>query len=460
MLLASDLAAFLLARGLLRWLTGQPVLSGRFPADLTTFGPLSNPGEPGSTVFIIALILSLCLSGSYTRHRGLNTAARLGAAVSLAVMAAAVPLAALIGVRGAISAVLLIGLATWFGLLLIRSVTERFLEKVWPRDRWAWPAILIGPEGARSTRAAIAVTRPGGDYAVAAHYCVPDIQAPGDPLTIANDVQLLIHATDAEAVVLCEPLPEQYVRALLDIVLDAGCQLLYPAGAVRITDPRPRLVWHHDQPFLELGAPVLKTDAVAIKRITDVVLGALLLVAALPVMVAVAIGIKLDTPGPVLFLQQRAGKGGRQFNMLKFRTMRIGADDEKLRLAHLNQTGDLRLFKIRSDPRVTSFGRYLRRWSLDELPQLWNVLTGDMSLVGPRPFFEADFGSYEAHHFRRLDAKPGITGLWQVSGRSEVVDFEDVVFLDQQYIEEWSLRLDTSILFRTISAVVRRKGAY
>ena len=146
--------------------------------------------------------------------------------------------------------------------------------------------------------------------------------------------------------------------------------------------------------------------------------------------------------------------------MLKFRTMRIGAEDEKLHLAHLNQSGDVRLFKIPSDPRVTRFGRFLRRWSLDELPQLWNVLRGDMSLVGPRPFFESDFAAYEDHHFRRLDTNPGITGLWQVSGRSEVVDFEDVVFLDRQYIEQWSFWLDISILFRTISAVVRRTGAY
>ncbi len=146
--------------------------------------------------------------------------------------------------------------------------------------------------------------------------------------------------------------------------------------------------------------------------------------------------------------------------MMKFRTMRLGADEEKLQLAHLNHTGDARLFKIPSDPRVTRCGRFLRRWSLDELPQLWNVLRGDMALVGPRPFFEADFAAYEDHHFRRLDTKPGITGLWQVSGRSEVVDFEDVVFLDRQYIEQWSFWLDISILFRTISAVVRRTGAY
>ena len=136
-----------------------------------------------------------------------------------------------------------------------------------------------------------------------------------------------------------------------------------------------------------------------------------------------------------------------------------GADAAKSSVAHLNHSGDPRLFKIRNDPRVTRVGRLLRRWSLDELPQLWNVLVGDMSLVGPRPFFESDLPLYQAHHFSRLGAKPGVTGLWQVSGRSDILDFEDVVQLDTRYIREWSLLLDLEILLRTIPAVLRRHGA-
>jgi lipopolysaccharide/colanic/teichoic acid biosynthesis glycosyltransferase len=168
----------------------------------------------------------------------------------------------------------------------------------------------------------------------------------------------------------------------------------------------------------------------------------------------------MDSRGAIFFAQQRAGLGGRAFRMWKFRTMRNGADAEKHGLAHLNHTGDPRLFKIPNDPRVTRPGRWLRRWSLDELPQLWNVLVGDMSLIGPRPFFEADFVSYEDRHFHRLGAKPGITGLWQVKGRSAVVDFEEVVRLDREYIENWSLWLDLEILAATIPAVLRRTGAF
>jgi lipopolysaccharide/colanic/teichoic acid biosynthesis glycosyltransferase len=139
--------------------------------------------------------------------------------------------------------------------------------------------------------------------------------------------------------------------------------------------------------------------------------------------------------------------------------MQDGADGLKAKLAHLNHSGDPRLFKIIEDPRVTRVGAWLRRWSLDELPQLWNVLKGEMSLVGPRPFFESDLDYYEIHHFGRLGMKPGITGLWQVSGRSDIVDFEEVVALDTEYLRDWSLWLDLKILLLTVPAVVRRRGA-
>jgi len=196
-----------------------------------------------------------------------------------------------------------------------------------------------------------------------------------------------------------------------------------------------------------------------VKRALDVAGAALGMALLSPVFAVLAIVIKLDSKGPVFFTQRRAGIGGRPFRMWKLRTMRDGADGLKEVLGHLNHSGDPRLFKILEDPRVTRTGRWMRRWSLDELPQLWNVLRGDMSLVGPRPFFESDLDYYEIHHFGRLGAKPGITGLWQVSGRSDIVDFEEVVALDTKYVREWSLLLDLEILARTIPALVRRRGA-
>jgi exopolysaccharide biosynthesis polyprenyl glycosylphosphotransferase len=229
---------------------------------------------------------------------------------------------------------------------------------------------------------------------------------------------------------------------------------------VQIAGRRPLLVWHQDEPFFELGAPLLKAQALVLKRAVDVIGAVLAIVMVAPLMLVIALLIRLDSPGPVFFWQYRAGLGGRRFRMLKFRTMRVGADAEKAQLAHLNQTGDARLFKIAHDPRVTRFGAWLRRWSIDELPQCWNVLIGEMSLVGPRPFFESDLEHYEDHHFRRLDAKPGITGLWQVSGRSDVVNFEEVVRYDREYIEHWSLALDFRIMCRTLPVLFSRTGAY
>jgi exopolysaccharide biosynthesis polyprenyl glycosylphosphotransferase len=197
-----------------------------------------------------------------------------------------------------------------------------------------------------------------------------------------------------------------------------------------------------------------------VKRALDVVAATILAAVLLPLMLVIAALIKLDSPGPVLFRQVRAGRSGRPFRMCKFRTMTANADAAKQALRHLNASGDPRLFKIPNDPRITRIGSLLRRASLDELPQLWNIIRGDMSLVGPRPFFVEDLATYETHHFRRLEVRPGLTGLWQVNGRSAVTDFEEVVRLDTQYVDNRSIWLDTLILLRTLPAVLRRSGAY
>jgi exopolysaccharide biosynthesis polyprenyl glycosylphosphotransferase len=196
------------------------------------------------------------------------------------------------------------------------------------------------------------------------------------------------------------------------------------------------------------------------KRALDAVCAAAGLLLLLPLLLLVALLIRLDSPGSIVFRQLRTGLGGRPFWMYKFRTMVENADEIKPHLEHLNESGDPRLFKIRDDPRVTRVGRLLRRTSLDELPQLLNVLRGEMSLIGPRPFFPGDLDHYAPHHFARLTVLPGITGLWQVRGRSEVLDFEEVVRMDREYIEGWSFWLDFKILLLTLPAVFRRKGAY
>ena len=196
----------------------------------------------------------------------------------------------------------------------------------------------------------------------------------------------------------------------------------------------------------------------AMKRTLDLLVACALALVLLPVAVAAAIAILAESRGPVFFAQRRVGRDGQEFTMWKFRTMRPDAEDHLPDIEHLNEVGH-HFFKVRQDPRVTRVGKVLRRWSIDELPQLINVLRGDMSMAGPRPPLPTEVARYEPWHHRRLRARPGITGLWQVSGRSNI-PFDEAVRLDVFYIENWSIGLDLRILARTVWAVLGRDGAY
>jgi exopolysaccharide biosynthesis polyprenyl glycosylphosphotransferase len=194
------------------------------------------------------------------------------------------------------------------------------------------------------------------------------------------------------------------------------------------------------------------------KRALDLVISISALLFFLPVFLITAVLIKIDSPGPIFFRQQRVGKWGKTFNCFKFRSMFIDAEKRKLELLVKNEADEV-VFKMRNDPRVTRVGRVIRKFSIDELPQLINVIQGDMSLVGPRPPVPIEVAQYEHDQFRRLDAVPGITGLQQVSGRSELA-FKRWVELDVEYIEHWSLKKDVEIILKTIPAVISGKGAY
>lgn len=195
-----------------------------------------------------------------------------------------------------------------------------------------------------------------------------------------------------------------------------------------------------------------------LKRSVDILGAVVGLLVLAPLFLAIALAVKLDSRGPVLYVSDRVGKDGKPFRFLKFRTMHPEAENDKHQLSSLNEV-DGPIFKIQDDPRITRVGRFLRRFSLDELPQLFHVLSGKMSLVGPRPPIPEEVAQYTDHHLRRLTVKPGLTCIWQVSGRS-TVDFETWVELDLQYIENWSLAFDLVLLVRTLPAVVTGRGAY
>lgn len=214
-----------------------------------------------------------------------------------------------------------------------------------------------------------------------------------------------------------------------------------------------------------IGVPLIgiKTVSIsgwnlAVKRLLDVAVAGLGLVFLSPLLLVIAILVKVDSPGPVIFRQTRIGRDGRPFAVLKFRSMRATAEEEKSALTRLNEASGP-LFKIKEDPRVTRLGGVLRRTSLDELPQLFNVLRGDMSLVGPRPHLPEEVQHYQEWHKKRLRTWPGMTGLWQVSGRSDLT-FDEMVLLDIYYVENWSLALDLRIALKTIPVLVLGTGAY
>jgi exopolysaccharide biosynthesis polyprenyl glycosylphosphotransferase len=211
-------------------------------------------------------------------------------------------------------------------------------------------------------------------------------------------------------------------------------------------------------PLFTLRPPVFDGVQFAAKRTFDLTLSSIALVFLSPVLAAIALAVKLSSPGPVIYRSIRPGMGGKPFHCFKFRTMREHAEQVQLDLEPLNESSGA-LFKIREDPRLTPAGRFLRRFSLDELPQLANVIRGEMSLVGPRPLPMRDFERLDEWHKKRYLVMPGITGLWQVSGRAEL-DFDDLVRLDFLYLERWSILLDLSILVKTIPAVLSRRGAY
>ncbi len=211
-------------------------------------------------------------------------------------------------------------------------------------------------------------------------------------------------------------------------------------------------------PLLGIRETTLGRGPRLLKRAMDIVGATLALLLFSPLMAIVAAAIRLDSKGPILFRQERLGEGGRPFAVLKFRSMRVGADEEKSALMDLNQ-GDGPLFKIKKDPRSTRVGRFIRRTSLDELPQLVNVLQGHMSLAGPRPPLASEVAEYKTWQRERLRVKPGMTGLWQVSGRSDLT-FDEMCLLDIYYTENWSLGLDVRIILRTIPLIFFGKGAY
>ena len=277
-----------------------------------------------------------------------------------------------------------------------------------------------------------------------------------DPQSILAALEIC--GADAVAVSAGVQLHPQTLRHLGWELASRNIGLIMAPALTDIAGPRIHTQQVAGLPLIHVTTPTLEGGQRVAKRLFDIVASVVLLLVSFPAMVVVALLIKLDSPGPVLFRQQRVGMQGKQFYMLKFRSMVVDAEERRRSLEQDNE-GSGPLFKIKYDPRVTRAGRFLRRFSIDELPQLWNVLAGAMSLVGPRPPLPREVEAYENEVRRRFLVKPGLTGLWQVSGRSNL-SWQDSVRLDLYYVENWSLAGDLVIILRTVRAVFRSVGAY
>lgn len=287
---------------------------------------------------------------------------------------------------------------------------------------------------------------------------IPHVQSNGY-LGSLGYLEEVLHSHRVHEVILTEELDRMELLSVLNACVNQGANLkiLLPS-LTGISNP-VAVRTQKGQYLLEIVQPRMGISQFALKRGFDFLATAFGLIVISPLLLLIALAIKLDSPGPVFFKQQRVTVKGRTFWMYKFRSMQVDAEAQLDKIIHLNERKDNLMFKVKHDPRITRVGRFLRRTSLDELPQLFNVLLGEMSLVGPRPPLPREVDNYAPHHRQRLEVLPGITGLWQVSGRSNITDFEEVVRLDLTYIQDWSLLLDFKILFKTIPAVLSSKGA-
>lgn len=322
--------------------------------------------------------------------------------------------------------------------------------------------VVVGSNDLAKTVMHVITTEPGSDYRLIG-FVSEDApigslgRFPGlGPITQLREI-IQEQAVD-EVIVALPAASRERISAIAELCRQEGCGFkivpdLYELSLSQVDVDQIRGI-----PLIGLQENTIRGFNLAMKRVMDVTLALVGLVLLAPLWAVIALAIVLDSPGPVFFRQLRVGKNGRLFYVYKFRSMRVGAEEEKERLRHLNEASGP-LFKIRNDPRLTRVGRVLRRLSLDELPQLINVLKGEMSLVGPRPPTPEEVAQYEPWQLRRLEVAPGITGAWQVSGRSEL-PFEEMVLLDLYYIDNWSLALDIQLLLRTIPAVLSGRGAF
>jgi exopolysaccharide biosynthesis polyprenyl glycosylphosphotransferase len=369
-------------------------------------------------------------------------------------------------VHGHLDLLVLVGLptATVF-TLLGRTYNRRQLHAARARGRMTKNVVVVGREGAVLDLVHRVRRDPTAGLTVVG-VCIPRPEESaclvGAGIAVLGSLDEAVRVVDdvrADAVLVASASDRSgsYLRDLAWRLEGTNVELLVGPGVIEVAPNRMQVRPTLTVPLIQIREPEFRGHRRVLKSLFDRVVAGVLLLVALPAFLVISLLIKVTSPGKVFYRHQRVGKRGQEFDVFKFRSMVEGAPPD-VELMALNEGNDVQ-FKLRRDPRVTAVGRILRRYSLDELPQLLNVLRGEMSLVGPRPHVTREVDQYGPDMHRRLLVKPGITGLWQVSGRSDL-SWEESVELDVRYVENWSLGLDLTILARTVRAVLRSAGAY
>ncbi len=343
----------------------------------------------------------------------------------------------------------------------LRWIYEVITGVVWRVAGYKRNAILVGKGSQIESVASVLSSDPPVRYA-RLEYIAEQADYKVSGLRNLGNLDALPRRLDdnqIDEVIITDPdFPPEKAVALVDECHRRGVDVRVAPTTMEMLTTKAEFVPGQSLPLFAVRPPVFEGWDFIVKRSFDLIVSTILVVLISPLLLLIALMVKLTSPGPVLFRSRRAGIGCRTFDCLKFRTMYSDAEEKQSEVEHLNET-DGAIFKVKNDPRLTPSGKFLRRFSLDELPQLFNVLRGEMSLVGPRPLPLRDFNHMDEWHKKRYLVLPGVTGLWQVSGRSEL-NFDEMVRLDFLYLEQWNVFLDLSILVKTVPAVLRRRGAF
>lgn len=421
-----------------------------------------------SAVVVMVWVGGMCAGGVYHARvvgvgaeeyrRVMNVGLRVLAVVAILSFALKIPLA-----RGMVAIALPLGVAL---TMVFRYAARRWLHRQRAKGACVRRVVVVGLRSEAEDLVRHFARAPYAGFRVVGA-CVPGpgsaLDGGGQEVPILADPAHVARAitdarADAIAVASLNALERGTLRRLGWQLEGSGVELIVAPALTDIAGPRISIRPVSGLPLMHVEEPQLSGPSRLAKECFDRTVAASGLLVVSPLILSIALLIRFTSPGPAFYRQVRIGRHGRPFVLWKFRTMTMGADDERHSLIGLNEH-DGPLFKMREDPRRTPVGCWLRRWSLDELPQLWNVLLGHMSLVGPRPPLPGEVSLYGDDVRRRLLVKPGLTGLWQVSGRAEL-SWDETVRLDLYYVENWSPALDSLILWKTAAAVIRGRGAY